>query len=187
MPEAAFIVEGVQEQKIVKRLCPNSKAVLLGSNGDAVDILQIAKRIETLFNVFNNKYYPIFIIFDRENRQQSHDELYIELLNHLMNRNLPIDQFIIGIPDRKIESWIIPFIAEDGKVLTEAEQTFDGERCQGNLEKRLRDGGTVYHKTTTGCQLFCQINPSSLSKVSHSFRSFHEKAKNHCAWLNMFT
>ncbi|XYK79945.1 MAG: hypothetical protein ROO70_19590 [Labrenzia sp.] len=186
MPNPAFIVEGLQEQNIIRRLCPNSRTVLLGINGNAVEIEQIARRVATLFRLFNNRHYPIFLIFDREKRSRTHDELLILLTNELSKLDIPEDQFVIGIPDNKIECWIMPFIGEDGTILPEASQSYDGINCVGELEKRIKNSGVDYHKTTTGVQLFCSINPSSLANVSDSFKSFHSRARSHCSWLNMF-
>ncbi len=187
MPEAAFIVEGVQEQNIVRRLCPNSKAVLLQLNGDAVQIKQIAKKIESFFRIFNNKYYPIFVIFDRENRKETHEEIVRILIDHLTDLKVPLDQFVIGVADRKIESWIAPFIDLDGSILSEAKQSYDEINCLGVLTERLKESGNHYHKSTTGCHLFCNINPVSLAKISPSFKHFYDQAKLHCSWLNVFT
>ena len=56
MPKPAFIVEGFMEKRIIQKLCPGTKVVRLNINGRDVAIEAIAKRIESHFRIFSNRY-----------------------------------------------------------------------------------------------------------------------------------
>lgn len=183
MTKPAFIVEGYQEQKIVQTICANSKVVLLGSNGNAVNINHIFKKIKAHVKIFNNRYYPIFVIFDREDRKLTCEEIIDEIFNLLENEGMKKDQFIFGIPDRKIESWIIPFIDPNGCFTDDPVDEFEGKNCLGKLEKRLQETGEAYNKSTNGIRLFTKIHPEKLAQVSSSFAYFYRSAKEHCIWM----
>ena len=81
MTNPAFIVEGQQEKMIVQELCPSQPVRLLGVNGKYVSYGKIASVIDSKLISFGNKYYPIIIIFDRENRTDSSDLIIKSVCN----------------------------------------------------------------------------------------------------------
>ena len=106
MNRAAFIVDGQQEQKIIQKLCPEAPVRRSNCNGDRVEIKTAAKKIATLIRVMDNKYYPFIIIFDREDRKRSSNDICKDLMVAIRDENID-DELIIGVPDRNIESWIL--------------------------------------------------------------------------------
>lgn len=64
MSRPAYLVDGQTEQKVIRKICPSQPVKLIGCNGDAVCLSEIAKRISTHINLFNNNYYPIICIID---------------------------------------------------------------------------------------------------------------------------
>src|ERR1700692_1702768 len=107
MPDPAFIVEGHMEQLIIQKLCPGKPVQRLEINGDQVQISAIVDRIEIIYRILNNRFFPVCVVFDREGRQATCDEILAEVVTEMVARKLDIDQFRIGICDRMIENWIL--------------------------------------------------------------------------------
>lgn len=184
MPKPAFIVEGYQEKSILRRMCPKSHTSLIGMNGDSVEIQQIAAATATKIRIYNNKYYPIFVLFDRERRAETAEDIEGLFLQFLEEEGIQIDQVIVCVVDRKIESWILPFIDKNGEIVAQPQRGHDGEHALGELEKRLKAANASYDKTTLGVKLFCQINPKLLSDISPSFRRLFQSGLDHCRWFS---
>ena len=72
MSNPAFIVEGLQERRIIERLCHNFRTLIpTVTNGDEDELLEvIANEIIEHIISFNNKHNPIFVILDREKKQR---------------------------------------------------------------------------------------------------------------------
>ena len=184
MAKPAFIVEGQQEQEIVRKICPGHRVVRLGVNGKSVTFAKIAETLRLRILSFNNLYHPIFVIFDREKRTESVQEIINNVCNELEKfPNFKIAQdLIFGIPDRKFEAWILPFIDSNGNLTENPTNEFEGTECKSELIRRLYKRGIKYNKTRDGVNLFPQINPNKLLQVSNSFSLFSERAKEHCKW-----
>ena len=183
MAKPAFIVEGQQEQDIVQEICPGHRIVRLGVNGNSVTLAKIAETINLRILSFNNLYHPIFVIFDREKRVESVEEIINKVCEELTKLpNFVEQELIFGIPDRKFEAWILPFIDEDGNVTEIPTDKFEGTECKSELTRRLAKKGINYKKTRDGVNLFLKINPNKLSLVSDSFGLFSDKAKGCCRW-----
>lgn len=104
---AAFLVDGHMEQKIAQRLCAGCPVRILNINGRDVQIHAIAKQVATQFRLLNNRYYPVVILIDREERDVSADDLAKALVNEAERQGVPRDQLIVGVADRMIENWIL--------------------------------------------------------------------------------
>jgi len=188
MPDIAFIVEGQLEQRAVNRACPNHKVVLLGANGDSVTIATICNRIETHYRLFSNRYYPIIVIFDREHRRETTEEIESALVKELTSRGIDSKQFIFFISDRKFECMFLAHIGEDGDYhKSGCPQTtcVDGLDGVSELKSRLMQKGLRYHKTTTGLELFKLVRPTILASKSPSFKRFQSQILQYCRWAGI--
>ena len=186
MSNPAFIVEGQQEKMIVQKLCPSQPVKLLGVNGKYVSYDKIATVIESKLETFGNRFNPIVIIFDRENRTDSSDLIIQSVRKELEKFRARefIENLIFGVPDRKIESWLLPFVNKNGSFNSNPVGKYEGRNCYGLLKKRISSKDGRYKKTKQGVSYFTQINPDELAKISPSFRYLYEGAKNiPCRWF----
>lgn len=187
MPIPAFIVEGRAEQKIVQKLCPEAKVMILECNGDHVELGAIAKKIAALARICGNRHYPIIVQFDREKRALSSAEIQTQLLADMEKVGLDVDQFRIGVADRDMESWILYAVDENGVVepdcASSTSNQYEGFSGEVTLRQRLQKQGLNYHKTTSGVEIFTKISAVSLAERSDSFRSFIEGLEIACYWL----
>lgn len=187
MPIPAFIVEGRAEQKIVQRLCPAAKVMILECNGDHVELSAIAKKVAALARLCGNRHYPIIVQFDREKRNLTTGEIEQQLANHLEVIGLDIGQFRFGVADRDMESWILYAVDEEGNFDADCSGStidqYEGFAGEYTLRKRLLSKGLEYHKTTSGVDLFTRLSASSLSQKSISFRNFATSVHVACYWL----
>jgi hypothetical protein len=188
LTKLAFIVEGRSEQKIVQKICPDSKALLLDCNGSHVKTSAIAKKIGTLYRIMNNRYFPIIVVFDREKRDASCEEIIEQLEQDLEKLDLDKNQFRIGVADRKLESWMLYGIDRDGNIntacTTSKNSEFEGTTASGEIRIRLKKNDLKYHKTTLGVEIFASLEANKLRLLSPSFNSFAEKIEPHCKWIN---
>lgn len=184
---AAFLVEGRLEQKAIQKICPGSPVRVIGANGRDCSIEAIVKRIESLLRLLNNRHYPIFVIFDRECRDATSEEIELEVLDRLKALGFGEDQFVIGIPDRHIENWIMPHVSEDGIfcAVPPSTQLCDGEFGKGVIRGRLEKASIVYHETTVGAELLCKIVPKFVEQTNPSFSRFRQKGRRQCTWLSL--
>jgi hypothetical protein len=183
MTKPAFLVEGQMEQAIIQAICPNHPVRLIGCNGDSVSMMAVARALEVHFRLLKN-YHPIIILFDRERRTESCDALRTELSIYLDQKNHE-GQYVIGMPDRTIENWILA----DWDNLCKTEhgyKAFDGdpEDCHGKSTlRRLLPRHVVYHETTTGVDLFLKCRPEEIYRRHKSFRDFVSRIQIPCYWL----
>ena len=64
MSNPAFIVEGHQEQLIIKMLCPGQPVQRLGVNGKYVSYDKNCFRIDNKITAIGSSYYPFVVLFD---------------------------------------------------------------------------------------------------------------------------
>lgn len=188
MPDVAFIVEGQLEQRAVNRACPNRRVVLLGANGDDVAIATICNRIETHYRLFSNRHYPIIVIFDRENRRETVEEIEEALKQDLSARGIDTKQFIFFIADRQFECILLAHIGLDGAYQENGwpnTPSIDGLDGVSELKRRLGKMNVRYHKTTTGLELFCKVRPQILASKSASFKRFQSQVLKYCRWAGL--
>ena len=186
MSNPAFIVEGHQEQLIIKMLCPGQPVQRLGVNGKYVSYDKIASVIDNKITAIGSSYYPFVVLFDRENRSDSSDKIIQCVRNKLENFRSRkfVANMIFGIPDRKIESWLLPFVDKMGNFSNSPSGRYEGKNCLGELRNRFKGRKNKYKKTTQGVLYFTQINPKELAKISPSFKKFYDSSlKIPCRWL----
>jgi hypothetical protein len=177
----AFLVDGKLEQKFFQNICPKAPVRYINCNGKEVKISVIAPRIASLIRALGGKYYPIFIIIDREERTQSAKEIKKDLISEIKKHNIS-ETFYVGIADREIENWIL----QDENVFQEypdykkLPRLFEGSKGKSTLKKIIPD----YHETTMGVELLCKCRPKGLMQ-SESFKDFFDEIKPHleCWWL----
>jgi hypothetical protein len=183
----AFIVEGRAEQKILQKICPGAKVIILECNGDSVNMTAIAKKISSLYRLFGNRFYPVNVIFDREKRNGSYIEIQSELKGIMADMNMDCDQFRIGVADRTLETWLLYAVSDRGgfnaSCSSARRNEFEGALAEGELARRLKLRGINYHKTTIGVDLFSRIHPKALAAKSDSFRDYVDKIDFGCRWL----
>lgn len=185
MPSPAFIIEGHIEKRILQSICRGFPIRRIGCNGEDVSMSVMAKFIDTHIRLFNNRHYPIVIIFDRELRQASCNALIRELTSELNDRGHG-GQFVVGIPDRTIENWILA----DRQMLVDSynanvnNASYEGSVGKSEIKKML-GADYKYHETTLGVELFLKCNPKVIYKRSPSFRSLVKKLPYRCPWISI--
>lgn len=183
MPSPAFLIEGQMEKLILQSICPGVPIRRIGCNGEDVAMDVMAKFIDTHIQLLNNRHYPIVIVFDREGRVSNCDDLRNQLSAELNNRGFD-GQYIIGVPDRMIENWILA----DKKMLEShygvslARQNYEGMSGGGKLKEILKDEHN-YHKTTMGVELFLKCDPQIIYQKSKSFRDLVDAINFQCPWF----
>jgi hypothetical protein len=185
MPEPAFLVDGVMEQRILSQICPNKPVRRLNCNGTDVPLEIIVKKVEFHIRLLNNRYFPIVILLDREKRSKTCNEIVAELSKLLNDRGFA-GQFVVGVVDRCIENWIL---ADWGSVIEQfgfppaKKKVLEG--TQGKTElKRLLPAGVLYHEPTWGADLFLCCRAENIYQNSASFRYFFDQLSLPCAWLS---
>jgi|APSaa5957512535_1039671.scaffolds.fasta_scaffold54521_2 hypothetical protein len=182
MPDPAFIIEGHMEQKILQNICPGKVIQRIGANGDHVSMKVMATHLAPQIRLFSNRYRPVIVLFDRERRDASCEQLRRELSLELAD--LGIDQEItIGIADRTIENWILA----DYEMLMD---TYGFRPENGNLEgtfgkselKSRFAPDTTYRETTTGVKIFKECRPDRMYQQSLSFKYFIDSIDIECWW-----
>jgi len=186
MPEPAFLVDGVMEQRILGQICPRSPVRRLNCNGLDVALDVIVKKAELHIRLLNNRYHPIVILIDREKRSSNCAQIARDLLSLLEDRGYT-NQCIVGVVDRCIENWILAdwecIVGHYGfNPLRRSTRT---EGSQGKTElKRLLPAGVLYHEPTWGKELFLSCRPEKLYENSPSFRALVDQLDLQCAWLS---
>lgn len=178
----AFIVEGHMERAIVQKLCMGAPVRRLGVNGDDVSIRVIAKFAHAQLLTLRDRYHPVYIIFDREKRSQSVEELREELARHLELMGHSRELFRICIADREFESWIAPFMDDEGIVQATALRSMEGQNGKAVIKEKMKFVGRIYSETVHGVQFFCSINPRRISEISDSFRYLFDNIGGGCSW-----
>lgn len=182
---AIYIVDGVLEQNVIKRLCPGRPVRRTNLNGKSVHLVAIAKRVATLIRVSSGDYDPIIVIVDREQRDLSSDEMEIQTKELLRQDDLDTSRLVISCPDRMIENWICAGTIEfqDNPICQGDDVSFDDLHGKARLKGELLQFIPAYREATTGVDLFCKINVSRARLRSASFCRFSEQVEKECRWM----
>lgn len=166
MSKPTFIVDGFTEKLIIERICPGCKISRTDLNGNTVTIPAIAKKIASIIKILGNKFYPIIILIDKEDRTQSCEELIEELKKEIQNNGINNQDIRVFIADRMIENWIIA----DWDVLdsTEPKPEFTDGLNGTKIIKQVKGS---YSKTIDGVELFMKSNSLEIYKNSPSFKN----------------
>jgi hypothetical protein len=190
MPEPAFLVDGVMEQRIIGRICQGKTVQRLNCNGTDTPLEVIVNRIEFHVRILNNRYSPIVVLIDREKRSSTCQEIGAQI-SRLLNDRGYAGQFVIGVVDRCIENWIL---ADWGSVVERFKEHdilpapgdahFEG--TQGKTElKKLLPRELLYNEPTWGKDMFLSCRPDRMYENSASFRSLIDQLDLPCAWLSL--
>lgn len=184
MPNPAFIVEGQMEQRFIQNACPGAPVRLLGCNGDSVSINAISTRIHFHLRFLANRY-PIIIIFDRERRETTSEEIVAQLEAMLLAGGVSVENIVIGVPDRTIENWILADHAcfREELSINIPNACYEGEFGKNSLKQRI---GREYHygETTTGVALLKRMQPWRALGNSPSLAAFLSRLELDCWWLD---
>jgi Domain of unknown function (DUF4276) len=181
MNNPAFIVDGFTEKSIVQKLCSNQPIRRTDLNGKGTTISAIAKKIASLIRLLGNKYYPIIILVDKENRNIDFEQMAIQLKESLIAEGITDQDLRIGIADRMIENWMIAdWKSLAGPKLKEPSQT-DGINGAGLIKKVKK----TYAKVVDGTEFFINADPKMLYEKSASYRHFIDQLKDiNCNYLS---
>ncbi|PSL28344.1 DUF4276 family protein [Chitinophaga ginsengisoli] len=168
MNNPAFIVDGYTELKIVQQLCPGRPIKRTDCNGKDVSISVMAKKIASHIRLLNNRYYPIIILVDKENRNIEHEEMVEQIREELVREGVTTQDLRIGVADRMIENWILG----DWEVLNggNSDRPTKTDGCNGtSIIKKVKKS---YDKTTDGVDYFIAAKQSSIYVNSPSYKHF---------------
>jgi len=165
MSKPAFIVDGFTEKLILERICPGSRVSRTDLNGNCVTIQAIGKKISTLIKVLGNRYYPIIVIVDKEDRDKSCEELITELSTEINNNGCANQDIRVFFADRMVENWIIA----DWNILgTTKEKPENTDGLRGS--KVIKENKGKYSKTIDGVELFMKCDTKAIYNNSPSFK-----------------
>ncbi|WP_413666013.1 hypothetical protein ACEN9X_15550 [Mucilaginibacter sp. Mucisp86] len=167
MSRPAFIVDGFTELKIVQRLCPGSPVQRTDLNGRSVTVNAICSKISSLIRILNNRYYPIVILIDKEDRDISFKDFASQVTAGL-KKDFQNDDIRVGVADRMIENWII----SDWKTFCLNKSKKPSETDGINGTSMIKKVKGIYNKRADGVDLFIKNNPSIMYKTSASFKYF---------------
>ncbi len=181
MNNPAFIIDGFTEKKIVQELCPGQPVRRTDLNGKSVTIEAIAKKIASLIRSLNNKYYPIIILIDKEERQVSFEQLASYLQEALMNEGITDQDIRVGVADRMIENWIIA--DWEGLTGSKKRKPKNTEGISGSSKIKKEIGS--YDKIIDGVEMFLNASPRVIYENSRSYRYFLSQLTDiNCNYLN---
>lgn len=168
-----FFVEGHCEQNFLSEACKGGSAIRrINLNGSAVSIPQIIRQIVAIYRTMGDCEEPIVVIFDREARNQSSEDIASEVVAGLAASGI---RAVAGIPDRCIETWML-YDAED---LPLKRDNYEGS--MGSTELRRAFGR--YDKAADGPQRLKKCRASELMRSASFKRFFDSLAISDCWWL----
>lgn len=168
MNNPAFIIDGFTEKKIVQELCPGQPVRRTDLNGKSVTIDAIAKKIAPLIRSLGNKYYPIIILIDKEERSLGYDEIANQLYDKLIQEGISDQDIRVSVADRMIENWIIADWEQLNGSLTGKPKNTEG--ISGSSQIKKVKGS--YDKIIDGSELFVNARQELIYKNSPSYRFF---------------
>jgi hypothetical protein len=182
MSSPAFIVDGFTEMKIVQKICPNTPVQRTDLNGKDVTLDAISNNLSRLIKPLINRYYPIVILVDKEDRNITCEEMESVIFENL-KKNFPDQDLRVGVADRMIENWMIAdwvsFCNNSAKKPTNT----DGLNGTAVI-KKIKGS---YSKTADGVNFFVNNNPHIMYENSLSYRCFIDKLKDlNCYYTNQF-
>jgi len=186
MNNPAFLVEGDLEQKFVQNVCPKSPVRRINCNGKTVEISEIAKRVGTLGRLLHKRYSPLVVVFDREKRPESCEDIERIFRTSLEQEDIDVP-VLVGIPDRDIENWILAdfeiFVNVTKIEKPTAKIHFEGKKGKSEIRKLLPPNKT-YVETIDGVSWLRRCRPTKMI-CSASFDRFAKVMKEiPCWWLS---
>ncbi len=165
----AYLVEGHLEQKFIQTVCPGHRVQRINCNGESVNLSQIAKRVGSLGRLLKSKHDLLIIIFDREQRSETSEEIEREFIKHLKDENLETN-VIVAVPDRHIENWILADFETFKAISNTSKSPEEFEGCSGKSKiKSFLPPGKPYIETINGVAWLKACRPVEIAKNSVSF------------------
>lgn len=166
MSNPAFIVDGFTEKNIIDQICPKRPIRRTDLNGKDVTLDAISERLALHIRLLGNRYYPIIIIIDKENRTQSCEEICKYIYRKLNSLGICNQDIRISIADKMIENWLIA----DTSIFepNEVPNKFDGVNGAFILRKKFGS----YSKSTDCLKLINSFDAKIAYKNSESFKFF---------------
>jgi len=185
MAKPGFLVEGHMESTLIQQLCPNAPVMRIG-NGDAMTMTAMAKHAAKLIRLMKHAR-PCVIIFDRENRPSSCEDLKQELYKNLKEKNVS-HEVIICVCDRTIENWILlswDEIKNKNPDLNLSELNLNPKGKHGKKTlKILLPRGVIYHEVTMGVKMLSEINVKKVYENCDQFKNLADSIGIQCRFLN---
>ena len=129
-------------------------------------------------------FYPIIIVYDREKRTKTAEEIREELRDLIVQEGIT-KEVIVGVPDRMIENWILAdweTVSNQGKFKGNCPGTIEGKNGK-SLICQFLPKGCYYHETIEGVDWFQRVRQQVLYNKSRSFRQFaNALAAIKCEW-----
>jgi hypothetical protein len=168
VPSPAFIVEGDMEQRILGRICKGQPVRRIGCNGDDVPIERVCEFIGAQIKTLNNRHYPIFVVFDREKRSASVDQITAQVSAELAKLGYGHLDIRVFIADREFEDW---YLIDRARICEnfEIEDTYGPLSGKGGLEK-LMSSYIRYHETTVGVDLFFLVSHREIAEKCATYQ-----------------
>ncbi len=171
------------EQRIVQRLCPGAPVVRLGANGDGVAIEKIADRIYFHAKLMFRRVRFVHVVFDRENRDMSCEEIRNGIYKCLRFRTVDVNCIRISVADRNFEAWMAPFLNQKAVFCTTpVNDNAEGRNGKAIVSKIFKLNGKSYNETIDGVKAFCTLVPKEICEVSVSFRDLFNEVSEDCWW-----
>ena len=185
----AFLVEGSLEQEFIRNMCVGAPVRRLECNGDDVAIAAIAKRVGLHGRMLQKRgYNPIVVVFDRERRMETSEELEGSLIASLASEGLTA-KIIVSVPDRDIEVWMIAdqetfrisaAIRADRQLLP-----CEGHKGKALIKQLLKDDARPYVETVDGPIWLKKARALHIAANSRSFARLASALKDiGCWWLD---
>ncbi len=191
MSRHAFIVEGDMEQIFLKKICGGRRIPVLSvGNGKKFPMTTMATHIGALLSRLNDRHYPVVIVFDRERRKESSDDLSktlleeLEKLRKLGKHRYDKSKLRIGIPDQMIENWILAdheYMESRFGVKIKL-INFEGKHGKNIIRKLLEKES--YKETTRGVEMLEEMNFLRAAQRSPSLAKFLDSLDINCPRLN---
>jgi hypothetical protein len=176
------------EQEFIRNVCAGAPVRKIGCNGDDVSIAAIARRVGTQGRLLQKRHDPLVVIFDREGRSETSQELEQSLLNALADEGLT-GTVIVGVPDRDIEVWMLAdseIFRASAAIAPEVEvAACEGQKAKAKIKHMLWGRGKrPYVETVDGPLWLKKARPSRIASQSPSFARLSAALDQlECWWL----
>jgi hypothetical protein len=186
MNKPAYLVEGDLEQKFLQKICPGSPVRKINCNGKDVSLEAIAERVESLGRLIHKRFSPIVVVFDREGRTQTCEQIEAKLFKLLEKEMIQV-RLVIAVADRQVENWILAdyeMFTKSAAIQNEtARPSFEGENGKSRIREAL-GRARIYVETIDGVAWLQAARPEKMVQNSPSFsRLVTALAELPCWWL----
>lgn len=184
MNNPVFLVEGGMEMLIIQNICPKYRVIPLKCNGKDVKIKDMAEKIISKIFTLGNRYYPIIIVVDKEDRNLSYDDMAKELKKYIINNEDMKNQDLrIAVADRMTENWILADLKCKDSANLIPPQT-DGINAKSFIKKNINKH---YNEKADGVEYFKNAKAQNILQHSPSFKYFIDQIKDiDCYYINFY-